>query len=459
MIHFKNQSNIFNSTPDNSRSNIYTVSKFTSEIKEILEKSYPFIWIKGEVSNFKKAVSGHYYFTLKDDLAQIQAVMFRNQNRQLKFDPEDGLMLLGFGRLSLYEPRGNYQIIFEYIEPDGKGAYVAAFEQLKARLGKEGLFNNEFKKPLPFLPKKIGIITSPIGAVIHDLINIISRRCPNIHIEIFPSKIQGDGSEEEIISGLKLINSRFSTTDATDVIIIARGGGSLEDMHAFNSEKVARAVFDSQIPVISAIGHETDFTITDFVSDFRAPTPSTAGEIVVPVKQELLEKLNERSKYLNTLVFKNFETIKSQLEHISKRLLSQERKINDLRMRIEDIFSRLNRMIKYIVQKNHNALSVQSKMLLKNNPISHVKTLKDELEQNRTTLFYLKNIMIDQKRHHLHKCISILSALNPVAILDRGYSITRTTETHMVVRDSATVRRGQELEVVLAKGKLNVKNL
>ena len=454
-----NPSNNQNDFSGNSRGHIYTVSAFTSEIKDILESTYPFIWIKGEVSNFKKAVSGHYYFTLKDDAAQINAVMFRNQNRQLKFEPEDGFVLIGFGRLSLYEPRGTYQVIFEYLEPEGKGALVAAFEQLKVRLTNEGLFKDEFKKPLPFLPKKISIITSPTGAVVHDLINIITRRYSNIPIEIVPSKVQGDESEDEIVSGLKLINSRYAVPDASDIIILARGGGSIEDMHAFNSEKVARAVFESKIPVMSAIGHETDYTITDFVADMRAPTPSAAGEIVVPVKDDLVSKCNEQSKHLNRVFFNYLQSISNQWKHISKRLFNQERKISDLRLRIEDLFVRLNRVTVYGIQKNRGTLRVQSKVLLKNNPISSAKMLKDKLKQSRSNLLHFMTKIIDQKTSNLNGYVSMLTALNPTSILDRGYSITRTIIDQTVVRDPKIVHKDQELEIILAKGKLTVKNI
>ncbi|MGD2030429.1 MAG: exodeoxyribonuclease VII large subunit, partial [Desulfobacterales bacterium] len=254
-----------NSHPDtqNSKSlfrdkrHIYTVSELTATIKVLLEDKYPFIWIYGEISNLRIPTSGHLYFTLKDKKAQINAVMFRGQIRNLKFMPENGMSVTGIGRVSVYELRGNYQIILEYIEPEGRGAIQLAFEQLKERLTTEGLFDEKHKKPLPFLPRKISIITSPTGAVVHDILKIINRRFPNIHIEIIPVKVQGDGSEMEIVSGLETINDR---TDS-DVVILARGGGSLEDLHAFNSEDVARAIFASKIPVISAIGHETDFSI------------------------------------------------------------------------------------------------------------------------------------------------------------------------------------------------------
>ena len=272
-----------------SQRRIHTVSELTAKVKVLLEDNFPFIWICGEISNFRVPASGHFYFTLKDEKAQINTVMFRSQNRNLKFEPEDGMSVTGLGRISLYEPRGTYQIILEYIEPEGTGAIQLAFEQLKARLSAEGLFDEKHKKPLPFLPRKISIITSPTGAVVHDILKIINRRFSNIHIEIIPVKVQGSGAESEIVSGLDMINTRSDS----DVTILSRGGGSLEDLHAFNSEDVARAIFSSKIPIISAVGHETDFTIADFVADLRASTPSAAAELAVPHKIDLSRRVAE----------------------------------------------------------------------------------------------------------------------------------------------------------------------
>ncbi len=258
--------------PHNPR-RVYAVSELTSKVKGLLEEKFSFIWITGEISNFRVPASGHYYFLLKDEKSRINALMFRPQIQNLTFEPGDGMQIIGLGRLSVYSPQGTYQIILEYIEPKGVGALRIAFEQLKKHLFKEGLFDEQYKKSLPFLPKKISIVTSPTGAVVHDIIHIVDRRFPNVHIEIVPAKVQGEGAEDEIISGINLVNTR----NDTDVAIIARGGGSLEDLNAFNSEAVARAIFASEIPVISAVGHETDFTIADFVSDLRAPTPSAAA--------------------------------------------------------------------------------------------------------------------------------------------------------------------------------------
>jgi len=387
------------------RQKIYTVSGLTADIKELLENNFPMVWITGEISNFRVPASKHFYFTLKDENSQISAVMFGGQHRHLKFTPEDGMSITGMGRISLYPPRGNYQIIFEYLEPKGIGSLQVAFEQLKARLAAEGLFDKEYKKPLPFLPKKISVITSSTGAVIHDILKIIGRRFPNIHIEIIPVKVQGEGSENEIVAGLELLNCRGDS----DLAILARGGGSLEDLQSFNSEKVARAIFESKIPIISAIGHETDFTIADFVADLRAPTPSAAAELAVPLKDELVQKCDRRFIALKNSFNRYIQHRRNILNHLIKRLANPKRKIEDLRIRLDDMTQRLIRI-------------------------------------------FVNNIR--QKQEHLLWRTERLNALNPKAILARGYSITRRLPDKSVVTDSESVSKEENLEIILAKGGL-----
>ena len=266
---------------------VYSVSELNAKIKSILEEQFPFVWVGGEVSNFAVPASGHFYFTLKDEKAQLRAVMFRGQNRNLRFELADGMAVSGIGRVSVYEPRGTYQVIFEHLEPRGTGALQVAFEQLKMRLAEEGLFDEQHKRPLPFLPAKIHIVTSPTGAVIHDIMQIVERRFPGMPISVIPVKVQGDGAIEEIVAAIETLD----TLEDAEVAIVARGGGSLEDLQAFNSEAVARSIFASRIPIVSAVGHETDFTIADFVADLRAPTPSAAAELTVPLRDRLQEKI------------------------------------------------------------------------------------------------------------------------------------------------------------------------
>ena len=427
---------------------IYTVSELTSDIKGILEKTYPFVWIYGEISNFNIPASGHFYFTVKDEHAQINAVMFRNQNRNLKFKPEDGISITGLGRISVYEPRGTYQIIFEHLEPKGTGAIQLAFEQLKKRLSDEGLFDDKHKTPLPFLPRKISIITSPSGAVVHDILKIIDRRFSNLHLEIIPVKVQGYGAENEIISAIEMINTRCDS----DVAILARGGGSLEDFHAFNSEDVARVVFASKIPIISAVGHETDFSITDFVADFRAPTPSAAAELAVPVKKELMLKISNLSEILTKRFLLYFGHLRTFLNAMSNRMIHPKRTIVDLMLKTDDMLDRLNRAFKNSFRKHHEQLWWRIERLFSNNPLKQIKLLKNKLDIKNTNIQIYTQILLNSKRSKLRELEAKLHTLSPKAILGRGYSITRTIPDATVVRDPLELSIGQDLEVMVAGG-------
>jgi len=384
---------------------IYTVSELTGEIMNLLEDNFPFVWISGEISDSHMAASKHFYFTLRDEQCRISAVMFRGQNRNLKFEPEDGMHITGLGRINVYKPRGAYQLVFEYLEPAGVGALQTAFEQLRARLGDEGLFDQKHKKPLPFFPGKIAVITSPAGAVVHDILNVIDRRFPNIHIEIIPVRVQGEEASGEIAAAIALLNRRGNA----DVAILARGGGSLEDLQAFNSEKVARALFASDIPIISAVGHETDFSIADFAADLRAPTPSAAAELAVPMKADLLRDCEKLSERLRKRFRRYAEERRMLLDEMAKRLIHPGKRIADLRIRSNDLTRRLTR------------------------------TFAKGIRQKREQLLWRKDR---------------LKALDPEAILSRGYSITRTMPKGRVLKNAASVTKGQKLEVMLAKGTL-----
>ena len=436
------------STPQHRR--IYTVAELTKNIKSILEDNFPFVWICGEISNFRIPVSGHFYFTLKDKAAQLSAVMFKTQNRNLKFDPEDGLKVTGLGRISVYEPRGTYQIIFEYLEPEGIGAIQLAFEQLKTRLFEEGIFDEEHKNPLPFLPKKISVITSPTGAVVHDILKIIDRRFSSIHIEIVPVKVQGFGAEKEIVAALDMMNTR---SDA-DVAILARGGGSIEDLHAFNSEDVARAIFASTIPIVSAVGHETDFSISDFVADLRAPTPSAAAELVVPVKKELLQRCGEVSTNLVHRFYRYIENQKMHIVQMSKRLIDPRKRIEDFRLKTDDLTARMIRIFKNSIAQQRERLHFKTERLHVSSPQSHINKINGKLEQINDNLLIYMSIYLNNKKFLFREINAKLHGLNPTAILDRGYSITRTKPGAIVVRDPRAVDIGQDLEVTVAKGKL-----
>lgn len=441
---------------DNSiQRRIYSVSELTADIKSLLEENFPLIWISGEISNFRVPASGHFYFTLKDENAQISAVMFRQQNRNLKFDPDDGISVTGLGRISVYEPRGSYQIILEYLEPAGVGTIQMAFEKLKARLAEEGLFDDKHKKSLPFLPQKISIITSPTGAVVHDILKIITRRFPNLQLEIVPVKVQGYGATEQIVNAFDMLHARGDT----DVIILARGGGSLEDLHAFNSEDVARAIFSSTIPVVSAVGHETDFSIADFVADLRAPTPSAAAELSVPLKQDLAQKQNELAMILTSRFLRYIELLQATINSFAARLVDPRRKIEDFRLRTDDLASRLVRIFINKMAQKRERLEWRIENLHKNSPLIKAQEYDERLEQMSYNLLICMRIYTDKKYFALRELIAKLHTLSPNAILDRGYSITRTIPDGVIVKDPETVHMGQDLELTLAKGSLicNVK--
>ncbi|MBW1698252.1 MAG: exodeoxyribonuclease VII large subunit [Deltaproteobacteria bacterium] len=435
---------------NNRTSRIYTVSELTRQIKELLENQFPFIWITGEISNFKIPVSGHFYFVLKDENSQINAVMFRGQNQLLKFLPEDGMSVTGLGRISVYEPRGTYQIIFEMLEPKGIGALQVAFEQLKMRLAEEGLFDERHKKPIPFLPRKIALITSPTGAVVHDILKVLSRRFSTIPVEIYPVKVQGAEAASEIASGFERLNTR----KGIDVIILARGGGSLEDLQAFNSETVARAIFNSKIPVVSAVGHETDFTIADFVADLRAPTPSAAAELIVPVKADLQKKCYDLAHSLNSKMNLLLERLRKQVADLSNRLVDPRKRVYDLRLRCDDLTDRLIHIFQQWINQKREHLLWKTHRLYSNNPMVYIdknRVMLDKLKYNLLSLF--KKLLIENHTT-LRELTGKLDALNPKSVLQRGYSITLSLPQQSIVTDSTSVKIDQKLKVLLAKGSL-----
>ena len=432
---------------------VYSVSELNAEIKSLLEQSYQFVWISGEISNFRIPASGHYYFSLKDAQSQIGAVMFRGQNRNLKFQPEDGMAVTGLGRISVYEPRGNYQIILEYLEPRGVGALQVAFEQLKEKLASEGLFDEQHKKPLPFLPYHLGIITSPSGSVVHDIINVSRRRFPNLDIRILPVKVQGDGAADEIVAAIELLDRQ----KIADVAILARGGGSLEDLQPFNSENVARAVFASRTPIISAIGHETDYSITDFVADLRAPTPSAAAELTVPVKYDLIRNIKEYKDLLYHYLNQYIKQKRLILSETQKRLIDPKRRIQDARLKLDDYSARLSRALSSQLDQIRERLQWRTNILHAHNPKLQIQRLKERLHRHDNGLKRGLDLILKRDRFKLRELLAILEAFNPTSILSRGYSITRTLPDQKVIRSAEMVNIDQDLEIVLARGKLESK--
>lgn len=408
------------------------------------------VWITGEISNFRRPASGHAYFTLKDDAAQIAAVLFRQQARQLRFQLEDGLSIIGLGRITVYEPRGSYQIVLEYIEPAGLGALQLAFEQLKKKLAAEGLFDPARKKPLPFLPAKIAVITSPSGAVIHDILNITGRRFPGIPLVILPVKVQGEGAVAEIVRALELANLHGDA----EVILLARGGGSLEDLAAFNSEAVARAIAASRIPVVSAVGHETDVTIADFAADLRAPTPSAAAELVVPERGELLRKIALLHDGLRRGLLQRLERERRTLQEYRLRLIRPHRRMQDTWIRLDELSQRLERAASMAMRIKRQELSSLTQRLVLQRPEKFIQKYKQIIENNNYKIFYSFDKIINLKRGEHRLIDSRLRAASPLAILKRGYSVARSLPERRVLVDSGQVAPQERVEVLLYSGNL-----
>ncbi len=429
---------------------ILTVSEFSRLIKSRIEDAFPFVWISGEISNFSAPSSGHFYFTLKDAGAQIRAVMFKGINRHLKFTPKDGMAAIALGRVSVYEPQGTYQLIVEHLEPAGLGALAAAFWQLKERLAAEGLFDEKFKKPLPFLPRLVSVVTSPTGAVIHDILRIARRRFENARIQVAPVKVQGESAAAEIAAALSLLNARAES----DVIILARGGGSLEDLAPFNSETVARAIFASQIPVVSAVGHETDTTISDFVADLRAPTPTAAAGLVWPDKNTLIQRLDELAGRNLDAARRRIEGCGRLLSETARRLFSPRQQVERHLARLENLLFRLETAATRLVESRERALDSLDGRLEATGPAAHAQKVKALLELFELRLRHAARETIAEKTSALSTAGARLSALSPDAVLARGYSITRSLPTGSLIRRADQTRAGRELSVTLSSGSL-----
>jgi exodeoxyribonuclease VII large subunit len=429
---------------------ILTVSELTREIKDILDDRFPDVWVEGEISNLRIPPSGHIYLTLKDDLSQIRGILFKMQARNLRFVPEDGLHIICRGRVSLYERRGDYQLILESIEPKGIGALQLAFLQLKERLEKEGLFDANHKKTIPMIPQKIGVITSPTGAVIQDMIHILGRRFENLHILLYPVRVQGEGAWSEIVEAIKYFNQR---TDV-DVLIVGRGGGSLEDLWAFNEEEVARAIYHSKIPVISAVGHETDYTIADFVADLRAPTPSAAAELVVRDKREMKNTLHSLSGRLENQMIQILKGYRIDLSHLRKVFKEPKKRIEEYFLRADDLINRIRLSTSWVLRRRGEKCLHLSESLLVRNPMQRVKNLKTFISEAKRRSGQSTRYSIEMKRQKVGGLLGKLDSLSPLSILQRGYSITRKLPTLQILRDTAHVNEGDKVEVKLFRGTL-----
>jgi len=429
---------------------IYTVSSLTREIRGRLETHFPLVWVSGEVSNLRRPVSGHYYFTLKDAEAQLRVVLFKGNHLHLRHKPEEGAQILCRGRLTVYEARGEYQLIVDYLEPAGLGILAQAFEALKTRLAAEGLFDAAHKKPLPFLPRRLALITSPTGAVVRDFLRLLKRRFPQVQVFIYPVKVQGADAAGEIVQALEDL-PRYPEVE---VIVLARGGGSLEDLWPFNEEAVARAIYHCPLPVVSAVGHEVDFTIADFVADVRAPTPSAAVELVVPDQAELKRRLDRLAASLWRGWRRHLEGERRHLLAVTRRLPDLSRRLVDLRLRLDDRADTLTRRFRRQQAVRRQDLQVVRSRLLLLSPRRALSAWRQRLDQTTPRLILSWQKAQETRRRHLDYCHNHLKKLDPMAILQRGYAVATRWPEGDVIRDATLVTTGAKIKVKVAKGSL-----
>jgi exodeoxyribonuclease VII large subunit len=429
---------------------IFSVTELTLLIKQAVEATFFDVWVEGEVSNLRMPSSGHIYLTMKDQDSQLKAVIFRSSGRHLKFQPKDGQQILCRGHLTVYEPRGEYQLVVDYLEPKGIGALQLAFEQLKERLRAERLFDEERKRPLPMLPRRIGIITSPTGAVLHDMLRILDRRFPNLSILIHPVLVQGEAAADEIVRAIEALNA----LGGLDVLILARGGGSLEDLWSFNEEKVARAIAESRIPIISAVGHETDYTIADFVADLRAPTPSAAAELVVRPKQELMgwvQSLNDRMRHAIRV---HLETQHSKLRELQRSIPSPRKRLEALFLKLDELGWRSGQTLVRLLKEKRRSLRDRTQGLASLRPDTRLKYWNILLDSRRGQLIQQMTSMIEGRRAALAEVMGRMDSLSPLGVLARGYCIARKVPTYEVIREAKQMAKGDRLNLRLYRGEL-----
>ncbi|HEU4439659.1 MAG TPA: exodeoxyribonuclease VII large subunit [Methylomirabilota bacterium] len=434
---------------------VCTVSELVMRIKATLEDRFPAVWVEGEISNLRIPSSGHAYFTLKDDGAQLRCVLFRSRGRRVAFQPEDGMQVLAFGGLDVYPARGEYQLVVELLEPKGVGALQLAFEQLKRKLEAEGLFDGGRKRALPPFPRTIGIVTSPTGAAIRDMLHVIDRRFADLRVLITPVRVQGEEAPGEIVRALRDLQE----VAELDVVIVGRGGGSIEDLWAFNDERVARAISACRVPVISAVGHETDFTIADFVADLRAPTPSAAAEVVVREKLHVVRALCDLYDALKQAMALRLRRERQRVDALGRRrvLTDAARALRDWHRRLDELSARLA-----LGARNHRRMRVHRLSLARNalrslNPVARIANGTVVLSQLRGRLASAGAYRVKIARHRFDAAVGQLDSLSPLAVLGRGYSLTRLLPSGAIVRSAAQTRPGDAIEILLRQGALDAR--
>lgn len=441
-------------TSNSPEREILTVSDLNRRARGLLESEFRQVWVEGEISNLAKPASGHWYFTLKDDKAQVRCAMFANRNRGLRFPVNNGMHVIVRAKASLYEGRGDYQLIAENLIDAGEGRLQRQFEELKRKLGSEGLFEESHKQLLPALPTHICVVTSPSGAAIHDILTVLARRFPGIPVSIIPASVQGKEAAADIVAGIALANRTLTSSTPIDVLIVGRGGGSLEDLWPFNEEAVARAIYASKIPVVSAVGHEVDFTISDFVADVRAPTPSAAAELLSPDQQQWLTTLNNARFTLTENLQRRLRLAKQQLEHIAKRLRHPGQQLQEQAQRLDDMESRLKVAMKHQLRLQQAQLTTLSASLNSQQPGHQVTRLNQTNQQLSQRLHNAMRHFMEKKQQRLKHCAQTLHTLSPLQTLGRGYAIIKD-EQQNIIRNSSEVKSGDRISAQLGHGILN----
>jgi exodeoxyribonuclease VII large subunit len=429
----------------------YTVSELTGEMRDVLATEFSDVWVSGEISGAKLPPSGHYYFTLKDESAQIKCVCYKTTARYLKFKPQDGVAVLARGRIDLYDARGDVQLIVEALEPQGHGALQFAFEQLKRKLAAEGLFDAARKRPLPALPERIGIVTSPSGAVIRDILQILERRCPGRHVRVYPTLVQGEGAAEQIAAGIEY----FGESDWAEVVIVARGGGSLEDLWAFNEERVARAIAASPVPVISAVGHETDFTIADFVADLRAPTPSAAAEMVIATRQSLTDRLDAGEHKLWQSARLTLALLARRLHGVMVDPARLHRSVGRRMQRIDELEYGLRDGVRAALEGRKRALDAASGRLAQRDVRLQFAEARRRLESCDAAALQSIRLRMSRAQGALAPLAAHLDQLSPLKILERGYAIVE--RAGKIVKSPTDAPKGSAVAVRVAQGEFRAK--
>lgn len=447
-----NDFDLATTTPTGSDTPLYSVSRLNRLCRFLLSDAFRDVWVEGEISNFTAAASGHFYFTLKDNDAQVRCAMFKPQARLLNHRPKNGDQAILKAQVTLYEPRGDFQLIVETIEESGDGLLAQAFAQLKRKLENEGLFDATHKQAIPGHPRTIGVITSPTGAAIHDILTVLKRRFPVIEVILFPVKVQGAEAATEIVRALEAANRLGNC----DVLILGRGGGSMEDLWPFNEEKVARAVFASRLPVISAVGHEIDFTICDFVADLRAPTPSAAAETVSPNRRDLQERVNRLAARLASRLHNRLEHDAQMLRFLDKRLKRQHpaMQLQTQSQRLDDLRSRVERGILQQLQSLEQRLLSRQNRLLRNRLDQRIQLLGARCKQSAQKMDVVFRRQLEHATHRLAQATQQLQAVSPLATLARGYSMTAQADNGQIITHWQGVRAGARIRTRIRDGSL-----